>query len=234
MDFIIVLSILFFGVAVGFAVEYYRNLAKIREEYSRAKGVFNDIILSFSRELKRVAENLETIAFKVEASSVRSDEAVSRANALEEKVKTLEDKAKRILDDWDKLVMRLEEVERQTRDIAASHRELATKVSLVEEKAKQTPLEPGIETVIPIRRERALAHLTETELAVLEMLAMEGPKTAPEIKERIKLSREHTARLMKKLYEEGYLERDTSKIPFKYSVKKEMEKLLRKSETETT
>jgi len=38
---------------------------------------------------------------------------------------------------------------------------------------------------------------------------------------------------MKKLYESGYLERETSKIPFKYSVKKEMEKLLRKAESET-
>jgi hypothetical protein len=38
---------------------------------------------------------------------------------------------------------------------------------------------------------------------------------------------------MKKLYESGYLERETGKIPFKYSVKKEMEKLLRKAESET-
>jgi hypothetical protein len=38
---------------------------------------------------------------------------------------------------------------------------------------------------------------------------------------------------MKKLYEEGYLERDTGKIPFKYSVKKEMEKLLKKTEDQT-
>jgi DNA-binding IclR family transcriptional regulator len=64
----------------------------------------------------------------------------------------------------------------------------------------------------------------------LEMLAAEGAKTAPEIKERVQLSREHTARLMKKLYEEGYLERETNKIPFKYSVKKEMENLLKKPE----
>ncbi|MCW4043605.1 MAG: hypothetical protein NWE90_07780, partial [Candidatus Bathyarchaeota archaeon] len=66
-----------------------------------------------------------------------------------------------------------------------------------------------------------------------EILALEGPKIAPQIKEKIELSREHTARLMKKLYEEGYLERDTNKIPFKYYIKKEMEKLLKKSETET-
>jgi DNA-binding Lrp family transcriptional regulator len=62
------------------------------------------------------------------------------------------------------------------------------------------------------------------------LLSTEGSKTAPEIKERVRLSREHTARLMKKLYEEGYLERETAKIPFKYSVKKEMERLLKKQE----
>jgi len=77
-----------------------------------------------------------------------------------------------------------------------------------------------------------MAELTETEVIVLEMLSAEGPKTAPEIKERLQLSREHTARLMKKLYEKGYLERETGKIPFRYSVKKEMKKFLKKAESE--
>ena len=75
-----------------------------------------------------------------------------------------------------------------------------------------------------------MSQLTDTEVSVLEMIATEGSKTAPQIKERVKLSREHTARLMKKLYEGGYLERETAKIPFKYSVKKEMEKFLKKTE----
>jgi hypothetical protein len=39
---------------------------------------------------------------------------------------------------------------------------------------------------------------------------------------------------MKKLYEEGYLERETDKIPFRYTVKKEMEKFLKKAESEPT
>jgi DNA-binding Lrp family transcriptional regulator len=66
---------------------------------------------------------------------------------------------------------------------------------------------------------------------VLEMLSAEGSKTAPEIKDRVKLSREHTARLMKKLYEKGYLERETGKIPFRYSVKTEMKNFLNKAES---
>jgi len=85
--------------------------------------------------------------------------------------------------------------------------------------------------VVPIKRDKALAALTNTEVAVLEMLSSEGAKTAPEIKERVALSREHTARLMKKLYEGGYLEREIDKIPFKYIVKKEVEKILKKEDT---
>ena len=77
-----------------------------------------------------------------------------------------------------------------------------------------------------------MSALTETEVVVLEMLSAEGPKTAPEIKDRVRLSREHTARLMKKLYEKGYLERATGKIPFKYSIKEEMKKFLNKAESE--
>lgn len=236
VDLLLAVSFVLFAVAVGFAVEYYRHLVKIRNEYEKVKATFNDILLSFSRELKRTAENLEAVSFKVEAASARSNEAINKAEELEGKLKGLENKTKGALEDKDKLLARLDEVEKQTCDIMASHKDLAEKLSLMEEKARQAQVLPetGIETAIPIKREKALAHLTDTELAVLEMLATEGPKTAPEIKERIKLSREHTARLMKKLYEEGYLERDSNKIPFKYSAKKEMEKFLRKAETEAS
>ena len=74
-----------------------------------------------------------------------------------------------------------------------------------------------------------MAAITETEIIVLELLSKEGGKTAPEIKKRINLSREHTARLMKKLYEKGYLERETGKIPFIYNIKEEMENILNSS-----
>jgi len=130
---------------------------------------------------------------------------------------------------------KLGEIDKKVRDAGASQKALTAQISDIEERARQFSMVPekGVEAVIPIRRERALAPLTETELSVLEILALEGPKTAPEIKDRINLSREHTARLMKKVYEEGYVERDTGKIPFKYRIKKEMEKLLKKTESET-
>jgi hypothetical protein len=59
---------------------------------------------------------------------------------------------------------------------------------------------------------------TPTELQVLTLLANEGPKSAPEIGRVVGRSREHTARLMKKLFEEGYILRDQSRVPFRYSL----------------
>src|SRR5215813_2478329 len=48
---------------------------------------------------------------------------------------------------------------------------------------------------------------TPTELQVLAFLSEQGPKSAPEIGRIVGRSREHSARLMKKLFQEGYLNR---------------------------
>jgi CRP-like cAMP-binding protein len=58
---------------------------------------------------------------------------------------------------------------------------------------------------------------TPTELQVLTLLVNQGPKSAPEIGKSVGRSREHTARLMKKLFAEGYVRRDQTRIPFRYS-----------------
>jgi predicted transcriptional regulator len=58
---------------------------------------------------------------------------------------------------------------------------------------------------------------TPTELQVLTLLANEGPKSSPEIGRFVGRSREHTARLMRKLFDDGYVRRDQSRIPFRYS-----------------
>jgi predicted HTH transcriptional regulator len=52
---------------------------------------------------------------------------------------------------------------------------------------------------------------------VLKLLA-EGPKTSRQIETVIGRSREHTARLMKKLFELGYVTRDTSTKPYTYAI----------------
>jgi DNA-binding MarR family transcriptional regulator len=134
----------------------------------------------------------------------------------------------------ERVLSKMAEIDKRSLEVATAQEALKGKVSEVEQQFQKLVAAPEIknEPVIPIRRDKAMAALTETELTVLEMLTAEGSKTAPEIKDMVRLSREHTARLMKKLYEKGYLERETGKIPFRYSIKKEMKKILRKAESE--
>ena len=71
---------------------------------------------------------------------------------------------------------------------------------------------------------------TPTELQVLTLLADRGPKSAPEIGKFVGRSREHTARLMKKLFDEGYVRRDQTRIPFRYSTVERVKQSLTKPE----
>ena len=63
--------------------------------------------------------------------------------------------------------------------------------------------------------------------SILQML--EVPLTSREIQRRINKSREHTSRLLKKLYSENIVMRDKSTRPFKYKITNEGRKLLERT-----
>ena len=235
MDVLTTLFCVVAFVAVVLGAEYYVALRKAKREYDRAKGIVEDVVFSFNRQLRRETARGEATAYKVEAVSSRVDEAFSGIGELRGTLGNMKETLLGNSHDRESLTMRLANLEKKAGGIAATYENLVSRVAVLEEQTTQQRFVPdsGFEAAIPIKREKALAQLTDTEVCVLEFLTSEGSRTAPEIKERVKLSREHTARLMKRLYEEGYLERETGKIPFRYTVKKEMEKFLKKTENET-
>jgi chromosome segregation ATPase len=236
VEFLLVLIGVLLAATVVAAYEYYKQIRKAQKEYEKARDAVEDIVLSFNRALKREADNLEIVAFRVEGMAAKADDSGKRADSVEKKFAPLENSINSMVESNLQVLARLTETETKMRDTEVSQETLKAKITALDEQLQKLTIIPEVrsETVIPIRRDKAMAALTDTELAVLEMLSTEGPKTAPEIKERVQLSREHTARLMKKLYEEGYLERETGKIPFKYSVKKEMGNFLNKTGIEQT
>ncbi|MGA3288737.1 MAG: MarR family transcriptional regulator [Candidatus Bathyarchaeia archaeon] len=235
VDFVTLLLGVLLTTTVVASVEYYRQIRKAQKEYEKAKAIVEDIVLSFNRELKREADKLDIIAFKIEGNLAKADTSLKKVDTLEKKMVPIENQidiiSQTVLQSSNSILSGLTGLESKIKDIEASQETLKIKITSFEEQIQKFNVAPEIsESVIPIKRDKAMAALTDTEIAVLEMLSSEGSKTAPEIKDRVKLSREHTARLMKKLYEEGYLEREVNKIPFRYSIKKEMEKLLKKTE----
>jgi len=207
---------------------YYRRIREGVREYTKAKTVLDDIILSFNRDLQRQEEKIQEISNKSEKASVENSRAIEEINSriadikvqLENLVKTKES----FINNYDLIKKKIDE-------LASQRDEILEKISELESLGmKMIPEDKG-KSAIPIRREKALAPLTETELKILELLAVEGEKTVPQIKDIIKLTREHTARLMKKLYASGYVERRTEKMPYLYRIKEEMKNILKKQDT---
>ena len=229
----------FLVIIVTFSAEYYREVRKAQKEYLKARDIIEEIVLSFNREIKHQSERLDIVTFKVEGESAKADGSAEKTENVEKKIQFVQEQIDSfsqsrtaITQNVSSIISAISELQSKFKGAEATQEQIRAKVVEFEEKIQKITELPEIvpEPVIPLRRDKAMATLTDTEVQVLEMLSQEGPKTAPEIKERVSLSREHTARLMKKLYEEGYVEREIGKIPFRYSIKAEMEKLLKKTE----
>ena len=77
-------------VTVAASIEYYRQVRKAQKEYEKAKGIVEDIVLSFDRELKREADKLDVIAFKIEGNFAKADNSLKKVDTLEKRIPPLE------------------------------------------------------------------------------------------------------------------------------------------------
>lgn len=83
--------------------------------------------------------------------------------------------------------------------------------SVVQEKVEPL-VHPHVESVVSNHGEGA-----ETERKILESL-LTGPKTSGQIREAIGRSREHTARLLKMLFEREFVVRNAANKPYVYEI----------------
>lgn len=225
----LVVTAVLLASTVAVTLLYYRRIRHASKAYEEAKSVVGDIVISFDKQLQRQEQAVETVVQKVEAQAVKAERLSKRFDEQEGRLTTrLADLTSKAagLSDLENMKIDMEALKIQVKDLVDAQQKLKEQAV--------TFSDSQIETAIPIRRDRALAPLTETELSVLEFIASGGEKTAPDVKERIKLTREHTARLMKKLYQEGYLERRSEKTPYAYTVKEEMLEILKKREVKAS
>ena len=221
---------------LSFNRELKRQSEKFDSMVSRVEGSYSTAEASFRKveRLENLIEPIETqlIAIKQTQQTLTHDITANLSENIQNNTNLKTE-----------LTSEITTLQAKLQEMITTQQTLQNRIAGFEEQVQKLSVEPRpqlegrtevILPPVPIRRDKALAALTETEIAVLEMLAKEGAKTAPEIKERVHLSREHTARLMKKIYEEGYVEREAGKIPFRYTIKKEMEALLQKTEPPPT
>lgn len=117
------------------------------------------------------------------------------------------------------LKSRYEELSKQIQELIADHKRLLKSFEEIE--SRLTVANRSVEASSAIRsslpEDAALERLTPTERETIQMLS-QGPMPAPELGRRLNKSREHMARLMKKLYLEGYIDRESERPPFRYKL----------------
>ena len=194
---------------------YIKKSLNVSREYVQAKNIIEEVILSFRKdieELKKRIEDFERRFSHLELPDLKQ---------IKIDLDTISTKISRLQESYLELNNKIEKMK------ANMNRALKENVQ-DEELRREREQKMRFESVFPLEKEKAITSLTPTELRVLEILSREGDKTVREIRSRIGLTREHTGRLMKSLYDKGYVERRTDRIPYVYRIKEEMRRILSK------
>jgi len=111
------------------------------------------------------------------------------------------------------LESKCQELEKSLASILTQHKQMLHDLENLRSRPAALPPKPRA----ALEENPVLDRLTPTERETLQILK-DGALRAPELGRRVNKSREHMARLMKKLYQEGYVDRETDRPPFRYKL----------------
>ena len=202
MNPITILNAAFLTITLSAAIIYYKKIKRIKEEYESKEDIVKSITLGIARSIYSNIKNIENTIMKLRTDI--NEAMIKSEKALETSETTSQD--------MEKIFKRMDEIERMLIE--------------VNERIVRKPVK--IEAPIPIDDREILDGLNDTELKILMILDELEEGTVPEIKKRINKTREHTARMLKKLYDKGFIDRNTSSIPYRYYLRKEVKEIIRR------
>ena len=202
-----------FLVTIVASYIFYQRIKMAQLEYEDSKDTVRNITFGFTRQVKKIEHELNKIELDtLQVKKIANETLMSRKNVNEATLLGLE-KVKELSD-------RVNGIEETINIMKKDLTKIASQPKVV------IPVQSSVEAPIPVQSEDILQELTDTELEVLKMIVDFGEGSVPEIKERIDKTREHTARLLKKLYDKGFIDRNTSSMPYRYSIRKEIRDLI--------
>jgi len=192
-------AVLLFSVTTVLCASIYYN--RIKRVTSESHEVINGVLVPINTHLKTLEGALSRVLYD-------NDRTMARVDKIENAV--IQREPRRYDDEFLTL-------DRTTKEITEQISQLRTVQNALQEQIAEIEKRPLLQ---PMTERRATplksTALTKTEKKILDALLTHGPQTAPEIEKAIQKTREHTSRLMKKLWLEGYIEREVHVIPYVY------------------
>lgn len=224
---ITLLSITFSVIIIILIYVLYNKIRYTINEYDEAKVLVKNIVSIYNKKIEQQNSHLnnsilsiEEIKTSIENSTIQNKYLHDSLNNIINKVtstfmvnKTL---ASSIID----INKKINDVNKRIDELKTANEVLRNSFEFLK-KENITKIKPGISLQPDLGS--TFINLTHTEKQIIRILLSEGAKTSPMIMNTIGMTREHTSRLMKKLWQEGYIERDTNSMPFTYRPTKELE-----------
>ena len=193
-------------------------VARTTKEYRDARTVVKAVITTYGKKLVRQEETCQSISTEL-----------AHLRGSIEKLETHESEVSQVSQATSASV----ELTEALKETSANLRLLNETLSIQDgDPINQVQIDRSKETRLNLVT-RGNQEVTATEVFTLKILATEGAKASTELHKRVGRSREHFARLMKRLYERGYVDRDTSKIPFTYRINENIARKVLETANET-
>ncbi len=201
-----------FLITLAASIIFYQRIRMAQSEYEESKQSVRNITFGFTRQAKRIESDI----VRLEKETMEAKILAARAIQNEQQKETRNSTGLKVVED---LSGRVETIEKSLEGMRKEIQEIA--------KQPRTIVQPvSVDAPIPVQGENIYNQLTETEIEVLRMIVDIGEGSVPEIREQIGKTREHTARLLKKLYDKGFIDRNTSRMPYRYVIRKEIKDLI--------
>lgn len=173
---------------------------------------------------------------RVQASESLVSDFAARFDAFDERTSRLEGEQSSFHGSYLQMLGYLQEVLSNDKRLILELEELKGRLTSIQQPRIVARNQPSGERAerLPVPAENVLASLTSTERHTLDILGREGSKSAPELGRRMKKSREHMARLMKKLYLDGYVDKESNRAPFRYRLNDKIGPILGDGEQSVT
>jgi len=216
---------------VTFAIGYRRVLLQTMEEYENAEVVLQELISTIHKLKDGKGELRVQRVLGVNVAQTKTTHETVKLQMLERKLVSLTRLVQTSSASDRELMTHMMEMQREVQNLRKKQEVFQRRINTLNEKIQQVPRLERREMMLQTE-EQPFSRITETERLVLNLLVKEGSMTASKMEKKIGKTREHTARLMKKLWQEGYIERDTHRKPFTYRPTKKLKKKTRKKKAE--
>ena len=220
--FICVVIFILSGVFFYYLRLYRNKVVLVEKEYENAKNIIRNIVITLKKRQEDQENKIDGILYNIEGLSSRVELLDSTIKDQNKEILSIEDDIKTSLLANAKMGRRLLDIDEVILSGVISRRGLDSSLLGIEKESTAILQDSTTQLQAPVWNKSVLNSLTDTEKQILTILVKQGEKTAPEIEKIIDKTREHTSRLMKKLFRDGFVNRNARKIPYVYKANNDL------------